>query len=25
MNLESYTVDDWIKAICQDPEFRSLK
>ncbi|HEY5124187.1 MAG TPA: hypothetical protein VIK14_10675 [Ignavibacteria bacterium] len=25
MNLEPYTVDDWIKAICQDPEFRSLK
>jgi Cdc6-like AAA superfamily ATPase len=24
IDLEPYTVDDWIKAICQDPEFQSL-
>jgi Cdc6-like AAA superfamily ATPase len=25
IDLKPYTVDDWIKAIYQDPEFQSLK
>jgi Cdc6-like AAA superfamily ATPase len=25
IDLKPYTVDDWIKAIFQDPEFQSLK
>jgi Cdc6-like AAA superfamily ATPase len=25
LDLEPYTIDDWIKAILEDPEFQSLK